>query len=249
MKKFYLSWGALILFGFISAQKAQGQLDSHSSAKLFYIKEKNANGLVVKASKNVSDLALTMAMGTAQKMLKNRVDIKNKLIKENVEIVVLGKSENFCDLPETRTFLHLKTFDDRNVCDLRGGNLKSFALAIVDEANILKLKEDVYAGKQDLLIHEFAHTIYDYGLTQKEINLITSEFIKLKEMGHLNIARNNHPAYLMQTENEFFAVLTSIWFNAHNYESQYHPEILKNRKSIKTESLLMYKLLNSIYGK
>lgn len=258
MKKFYLNWTVLVTSLYVlNSSASSDKVLVHKNIETlktatpplqeFYLKRKTSNEIIIKSSIHVDDKAFDLAFETASKILEKRVDIKNKLIAANSEIVILAKNENFCDLPEAAHLQKSKTFDNRMICDLRGGSFKKIALTVVDEANILKLDQDIYGGKQDLLTHELAHTVYHHGITPVEKQAINAEYERLKALGTLNFTNNKQPSYLMQTEEEFFAVISSIWFGAHNPKSIYHPEILNDRIGIKEYTPIMFEILKGIY--
>jgi alpha-glucosidase len=127
----------------------------------FYQKHVDAGGLPVVGSANVSDAALHEAAYLIDQMLANREDVRQELIKRRVRFVVMAPTEMTTDVPEQA---HMDSeYWDRRARGL-GGRICSCG-----EENLLNLPDDRYAN-ENILIHEFAHTIHNYGLRRLDPN-------------------------------------------------------------------------------
>jgi xylan 1,4-beta-xylosidase len=121
----------------------------------FYQKHVDAGGLSILSSSQVSDAGLLEAAHLIDQMLANRKDVRQELIKRRVRFVVMAPTEMTTDVPEQA---HMDSeYWDRRARGL-GGRICSCG-----EENLLNLPRDRYSN-ENILIHEFSHTIHNYGL-------------------------------------------------------------------------------------
>jgi xylan 1,4-beta-xylosidase len=121
----------------------------------FYQKHVDAGGLPILSSSQVSDAGLLEAAHLIDQMLANREDLRQELIKRRVRFVVMAPTEMTTDVPEQA---HMDSeYWDRRARGL-GGRICSCG-----EENLLNLKGDRYSN-ENILIHEFSHTIHNFGL-------------------------------------------------------------------------------------
>src|SRR5262245_18086052 len=122
----------------------------------FYQKCTDYNGLPILSSAKVSDAALLEARYLIGRMLAGRDDVLRALVKNRVRFVVMAPTEMTTDVPEQR-HMKPKEYWDKRARGL-GGRVTSCG-----EENLLNLKGDRYR-RENILIHEFAHAIHNYGL-------------------------------------------------------------------------------------
>ncbi|HEY1190500.1 MAG TPA: hypothetical protein VGE74_22900 [Gemmata sp.] len=122
----------------------------------FYTKTADYNGLPILGSDKVSDAGIAEARFLIGQMLKNRDDITKALVKANCRFVVMAPTEMTTDVPEHRNMAP-KDYWDKRARGL-GGRITSCG-----EENLLNLRGDRYP-RENILIHEFAHCIHQYGL-------------------------------------------------------------------------------------
>jgi xylan 1,4-beta-xylosidase len=121
----------------------------------FYQKFLDAGGLPILSSAKVSDAALLEAAHLIDQMLAAREDVRQEMVGRRVRIVVMAPTEMTTDVPEQS---HMDSeYWDRRARGL-GGRICSCG-----EENLLNLPDDRYSN-ENILIHEFAHTIHNYGL-------------------------------------------------------------------------------------
>jgi hypothetical protein len=121
----------------------------------FYQKHLDAGGLPILSSAKVSDAALLEAAYLIDQMLVHRADVRQELIKRRVRFVVMAPTEMTTDVPEQA---HMDSeYWDRRARGL-GGRISSCG-----EENLLNLPGDRYRN-ENILIHEFSHTIHNFGL-------------------------------------------------------------------------------------
>jgi alpha-glucosidase len=126
----------------------------------FYRKYLETKGFPILSSGKVSDEALIEAADIVDHMLDGRDDVRRAMIKSKVRLVVMAPTEMTTDLPEQRGMTP-KDYWDRRARGLGGSKRKPVASCA--EENLLNLKGDRYRN-ENILVHEFAHTIHNTGL-------------------------------------------------------------------------------------
>ena len=124
----------------------------------FYQKHVDLEGLPILSSAKVSDAALVEARHLIRRMLAGRPDVLKAMVQNRVRFVVMAPTEMTTDVPEQR---HLKN-DPKTNWDKRARGLGG-RITSCGEENLLNLKGDRYRN-ENILIHEFSHTIHNYGL-------------------------------------------------------------------------------------
>ena len=174
----------------------------------FFSKILSYHGIPIKASSEVSDEALYAAHDRLAMMLSHLPSVCVNLTNEGAELHIIGKDQVTSDLPEWRfdKGKPLKEYDGLTI-DQRtrgmGGRISSCG-----EENLLKLKKDRYFGR-DICVHEFAHCIYQYGMTVKVRERFRRQYRDSLAKGLWN------KAYAGSNEDEFFAELTMWYFGTH----------------------------------
>jgi hypothetical protein len=121
----------------------------------FYKKRLDYHGFSILSSAKVSDTALVEARYLIDKLLGERQDILQAMIKAGCRFMVMAPTEMTTDVPEQRNWA--KEYWDKRARGI-GGKLSSCG-----EENLLNLKGDRY-GKENILIHEFNHAVHQQGL-------------------------------------------------------------------------------------
>ncbi len=214
----------------------------------FYIKFKRSKGILIKGSKLVEEQSLEKASKIIERMIVKRVDIKERLMANSAEISIIAKGESYCDLPEARDLRGKKTFDGRDFCKIcGGGGVIGRPITAICEDNLLKTPNDPYSGKEDILTHEFAHTMHILGMNEVDKKSITTLYLAARKKGIFAKNLYGDPAYMMANEEEFFACLSAVWFGVHNPKSVSLSSELNGREAIKAKLPAMYYFLKSIY--
>lgn len=135
----------------------------------FYQKYIETEGLYVTSSGKVSDEALLKACDIISLMLAKRPDVKAHMVKKGCHVMIIGKDEETCDLPE---FAHICNCEDSiKYWNWRargfGGAPEDEFSSSCGEENLLALPQDKYVG-ENILIHEFAHLIHTVGIVGVE---------------------------------------------------------------------------------
>ena len=133
----------------------------------FYEKHTSAGGIPIAASSNVPDVVLIRARDTINQMLVLREDIQDELARVGLVIVIAGRTEVLTDIPGYRDIYERfpdAEFDwnERH----QGGGIFGGTLSeptVVWEQNVGCYDDDLFPY-EDILIHEFAHTVLRYGI-------------------------------------------------------------------------------------
>ncbi len=129
----------------------------------FYKKYVNVNGIHIISSHRVPDEAIFAACKTIDFMTKDLPPkILAQMVKHNTRVGIMARYEGTTDIPE---HAHLEKDTTLN-WDVRarglGGTLRT-PLTTCAEENLLCYQIDKYHA-EDILIHEFAHTIHGVGI-------------------------------------------------------------------------------------
>jgi hypothetical protein len=128
--------------------------------KPFYGKYVDARGLAVLSSVRASDYALGEAAFLIDRMLAGRDDLRTALIRGRVRCAVMAAVERTTDIPEHADLTPREYWNRR----ARGLGATAARPAVsCGEENLLGFPGDPYQG-ENILIHEFAHTIHEMGL-------------------------------------------------------------------------------------
>jgi len=168
----------------------------------FYSKVLHYQGIPIKSAEVVDDQALLEAWQRMHMMLRSTPKIVANLKSHEAELHIIGKDQVPSDLPEN---LHYKgkPFDGDLDIDQRTRGTGGLH-ASCGEENLLKLKEDRYYGR-DICVHEFAHTIFTYGLDESA----REQIIKCYDSARRK--RLWPGCYAKTSVHEYFAELT-MWF-------------------------------------
>jgi hypothetical protein len=109
------------------------------------------------------------------------------------------------------------------------------------EENLLKLPTDRYKGR-DICVHEFAHTLQNYGLSRDIQQKIREQFQASKEKGRWK------GAYAMSDSGEFFAELTMWYFGTHGDTPRGSDVPPPGKEAFKAYDPEAFQLLNDIYS-
>jgi hypothetical protein len=122
----------------------------------FYKKHASAAGLPIVSSESVADAALLKAKELIDRMLADRPDIRDAMVKAAVRFVVIGADEQVTDIPEYSNMKPKEFWNQR---------ARGFGGRVVScgEENLLCYPIDRY-DDENILVHELAHCIHGIGL-------------------------------------------------------------------------------------
>ncbi len=213
----------------------------------FYQKYIETEGLYVTSSGKVSDEALLKACDIISLMLAKRPDVKAHMVKKGCHVMVIGKDEETCDLPE---FAHICNCEDSiKYWNWRargfGGAPEDEFSSSCGEENLLALPQDKYAG-ENILIHEFAHLIHTVGIVGVE-----PDFNERLEALRQHAIRKGlwEKTYAVSNKEEYFAECVQSFFNCNRYAEPANGvhNWVNRRTKLKTYDPDMYRLLQEYF--
>lgn len=213
----------------------------------FYQKYIETEGLYVTSSGKVSDEALLKACDIISLMLAKRPDVKAHMVKKGCHVMVIGKDEETCDLPE---FAHICNCEDSiKYWNWRargfGGAPEDEFSSSCGEENLLALPQDKYVG-ENILIHEFAHLIHTVGIVGVE-----PDFNERLEALRQNAIRKGlwEKTYAVSNKEEYFAECVQSFFNCNRYAEPANGvhNWVNRRTKLKTYDPDMYRLLQEYF--
>lgn len=213
----------------------------------FYQKYIETEGLYVTSSGKVSDEALLKACDIISLMLAKRPDVKAHMVKKGCHVMVIGKDEETCDLPE---FAHICNCEDSiKYWNWRargfGGAPEDEFSSSCGEENLLALPQDKYVG-ENILIHEFAHLIHTVGIVGVE-----PDFNERLEALRQNAIRKGlwEKTYAVSNKEEYFAECVQSFFNCNRYAEPANGvhNWVNRRTKLKAYDPDMYRLLQEYF--
>ncbi len=175
----------------------------------FYTKYVDVNGLPLISSWRVPDSAFVAAHRTLYAMTSMLPEaVLDSMVARGTRIAIMGRYEGTTDIPEHRYLMN----DTSLNWDLRarglGGDLQ-LPLTSCAEENVLAYQIDKYHA-EDILIHEFAHSIHLIGLM-----LAVPDFdIRLKQCYENAKAKGIlDNTYRITDKEEYMAEAVQDWFN------------------------------------
>lgn len=211
----------------------------------FYKKYMNANGIVIASSWRVPDTALVQAWKIIKFMTGALPKpVLDAMVKVKTRVSVMARYEGTTDIPE---HAHLAADTTLN-WDLRarglGGDLE-LPLTSCAEENLLAYQIDKYHA-EDILIHEFAHSIHLIGIIQVDtaINNTLENFLKLAEdegKYKNTYARTNIYEYWAEGVQDWFNVNAEVALpdGKHNQ--------LNTREELKVYDPRLYELISQYF--
>jgi len=212
----------------------------------FYKKYMNANGIVIASSWRVPDTAMVQAWKIVRFMTnKLPEDVLNAMVNTKTRVSVMACYEGTTDIPE---HAHLAADTTLN-WDLRarglGGDLE-LPLTSCAEENLLAYQIDKYHA-EDILIHEFAHSIHLIGIIQVDTT-INSTLERYLQMAEAEGKYKN--TYARTNIYEYWAEGVQNWFNVNAEVAKpdgKHNQI-NTRKEMKAYDPRLYALISHYFG-
>ena len=209
--------------------------------KGFFSKLLDFHGIPIKSHEVVSNEALYAAYDRLSMMLGHLPMVVSNLVANGVELHIIGRNQVTTDLPEWRQDKG-KPLPEYNglTRDQRtrgmGGRLTSCG-----EENLLKLKDDHYYGR-DICLHEFAHSVRNYGIPRSVRALFDEQYKKSLAKGLWK------GAYSATNPDEYFAELTMWYFGTHGDLNMTGPKPENGREGLKKYDPEAYKLFDDFYS-
>ncbi len=197
--------GAVVLAGVPATLRAQA-IDG------FYVQQVDAGGLSVLASARVEPRALQVAAQVVQGMLASRADLLAVLRAAGVRVAVIGRDELTTDLPE---YADLRPREHWNARTRGLGATRQRLVCSAAEENLLGLPGDRYRG-ESILVHEFAHTVFDLAATRLDAALAERLRALYRRAMDAGLWQGTYAA---ANASEYWAEGVQSWFDANRYRS------------------------------
>jgi hypothetical protein len=175
----------------------------------FYKKYTCANGIHIMSSKKVPDIAIYAAYKTITFMTDSLpAAVLDSMISRNTRVAIMARYEGTTDIPEHAYLVNDTTLN----WDVRARGLEGsleLPLTTCAEENLLCYQIDKYHA-EDILIHEFAHTIHLVGIIPND----TTFNRLLQDQMNAVIAEGKYrDTYALTDILEYFAEGVQTWFN------------------------------------
>jgi len=209
----------------------------------FYTKYLDCDNIIIRSASVVDDKAFYIASAKIKMMLEHMPMAHKNLVKNGAELHIIGKDQVTSDLPELADQKGVSYVDNGVLTDIdrrtRGvGGL----CASCGEENLLQLPNDRYFGGSDICVHEFAHTIMNYGFDVALRQKIQNQYERSIASGLWK------GAYSATDDGEYWAEL-SMWYFGKHGEFLHGTRIPEpGADGLKNYDIGGYKLLDSIYS-
>ena len=205
----------------------------------FYKKCVLVDGLPVVASEKVSDYALKEAGYLISKMVEGRPDITAAMVKNKVRVAIMAYSERTCDVPE-HSDLEPASYWNRRARGLGATPVRPATSC--GEENLLCYPGDPYHA-ENILIHEFAHTIHDMGLVS-----IDPKFDdRLEKIYQAALAKGLWKGkYAATNRHEYWAEAVQSWFDTNRPPDHDHNDV-DTREELKAYDPEIYALIDETF--
>lgn len=188
----------------------------HIPVLSFYTKRMQSHaGIPVVADDTVADTTMHMAIEQIDTELgKPGTGIVEAMIESNNVFAIYGMHENVYMLPEQRCNFSKDMYD---VEGLGGVPTRDGWIASISEKNILRIlnspnpEENTHYRNENILIHEFGHSILIGGIQQ--MHDLTLRNIYYRAYAHARSEGLWAHTYAIQDSDEFFATMATVWFN------------------------------------
>ena len=205
----------------------------------FYKKYLSAKGLPVVASGKVSDEAVREAAAIVNHMLADRDDIRQAIIENKVRVVVMAPTEMTTDVPE-HSDLKPKEYWNKRARGL--GATHARPAISCGEENLLNLEGDRYP-EENILIHEFAHTVHQMGL-----NSIDDSFDRKLRAAYKAAMDEGlwEGTYAATNRHEYWAEGVQTYFDCNDANNSQHNDI-DTREELAEYDPALFKLIDTAF--
>lgn len=209
----------------------------------FYGKYCDGGGIPILASSEVANKALVAAWKIVKAMTRNlSPSVRRALQSSNVRIAVIGRKQGTADIPE---YAGRAKRDGAEALNRRARGLGG-QVASAGEENLICLKKDRYRG-ESILIHEFAHTIWHYGVRRSEGG---EAFQKRLDAAFKNAKEKKRllNKYAGTNSQEYWAEGVQTYFDS-NLPSDIEGRSSRTRKGLIRHDRALFRLIQEIFGR
>ena len=215
----------------------------------FYEKYLDAYGLPIVSSSKVADEALHRAKEIIEDMLANRPDILAQLGRLGKVLAIPAHTEVLTDVPGYHD-IYVRFPDADFDWNERhhGGGINGGTIGeptVVWERNVI-CHEDALFRDEDILVHEFAHTLFNFGVERLPGGV--------EYRGRLNAAYEAAieaglwaDTYASRNADEYWAEGVQTWFDLNDPPGPIHNTI-DTRVELETYDPLLASLIREVFG-
>ncbi len=211
----------------------------------YYTQYLEAGGIWIKAAAKVDPRALHAAAATVDLMhARIRADFPPCLAETGAALAIIPKDEPVTTLPEFAPLKGKRDFTGRSYHSLaiRGlGAVKGQPVSATSEENLLNLPGDSHAGV-DVTIHEYAHAIMNLCFSQADRDLLDTLYAGAQRAG---LFPGQHA---MADIYEFFAVFSTVYFNATAELSRFGLSRSQGRTDLQNQLPAVFAFMERIYN-
>lgn len=244
-----------LFFGiFLSAKSQTGQRDESIQITIppeylkldpFYQKYTRVNGIHISSSKKVPDAAIYAVYQTIQFMTDSLpTDVLKSMTSRDTRVGIMARYEGTTDIPE-HAYLEKDTSLNWDVRARGLGGSLELPLTTCAEENLLCYQIDKYHA-EDILIHEFAHTIHSVGIMP-----VDTSFNSLLKKCMVDAIANGKfgNTYAITNIWEYFAEGVQTWFNVNGEvpEPDGKHNTINTRLELKAYDPALYRLLSRYF--
>lgn len=204
-------------------------------ARGFYSKYIGVRGMPVVASGVVADEALLRTHEIVTAMLAGRADVVEALVRNRMYLIVIGKDQLYCDMPEYSRAANPAYLNER--VRGTGGRPTSFG-----EENLLSLPLDRY-DDESIAVHEFCHTI------DSALRSIDSTWTARRNKTYQNAVAKGlwKNTYAASNPGEYWAEVAQSYFDCNRTNNWNHGPV-GNREQLKAHDPEGYELARTIFN-
>jgi hypothetical protein len=229
----------------------------------FYTKYADALGIPILSSPKTPDAALLVARDIVIHMLAKRPELREEMVKKNMRVGIMARSESTTDIPEHRdrkkpppgdprltegekrqyaNGTGIAVMSDREYWNRRarglGGNPTTCA-----EENLLGYPGTRYYG-ENIFVHEFSHAIMGVAIRTADPAL----FDQIQAAYKAAMAKGRYQGHYAETNaNEYWAEGTQWWFWS-NFEWFDGATRVQTSDDLKAYDPALYDLLGRVYA-
>jgi hypothetical protein len=201
----------------------------------FYKKYLDVQGMPVVAADVVADRALHRTYEIVTHMLAGRPDILKGLVDRGMYLVIIGRDQGYCDLPENRNVRNKDYMNER--VRGTGGYPTSFG-----EENLLSLPIDRY-DDESIGVHEFCHTI------DSTLRTVEPAWNDRRMAAYRNAVEKGlyKDTYAIGNPGEYWCEAAQAYFNCNRVNNWNHTAI-GHRDQLKLYDPMGYELCRSTFN-
>ncbi len=211
----------------------------------FYQKYLDGDGVPFVSSEKVPDIALYRSVAIFHDMLANRADLRARMATLGIRVAILAATEDLTDIPE---YSDLYQIDPSTDWDNRGRGLgpsRVRPVASAAEENVLCYQDDTY-WYEDILVHELAHAIWDFGVTRQPggAEMVPRLRIAYEDALAAGLWRKTYAAENVQ---EYWAEGVQSWFGLNDPAGRLHNGV-NTRAELEAYDPVLAGLIAEVFG-